>query len=124
MKLALTLIFTLVTLEMAGQPINFDKGYLSSNEVDRITRVIYKIENSQKYPYGIKSIHIKGWTEASRKEYARRICFNTVTNNYSRWLKADKPGEFLDYLANKYCPPSDDKIGNKNWKKNIKSQLN
>lgn len=54
------------------------------------------------------------------KKEARRVCRNTVVNNYARWVKAGKRGSYLDYLANKYCPISHDKKGNINWKKNIR----
>lgn len=84
---------------------------------ERLVNAIYKIEGGDrtKYPYGIKSIDTKG-----DKEAARRICLNTINRNYSRWIKAGKPGSYLDFLGNRFCPAVDDPEGNRNWRKNIK----
>lgn len=68
---------------------------------------------NSRYPYGIKSIPCSGQAEC------RRICQNTVKNTFKRWLRAGKPGDYLDYLADRYCPASVDPQGNKNWKRNI-----
>ena len=88
---------------------------LSLKEANVIANAIYKIEggNHTKYPYGIKSINVKD------SFAARTICINTILNNHKRWIAANKPIDFLDYLANAYCPKSCDAIGNKNWKTNI-----
>lgn len=64
--------------------------------------------------YGIKGVPWKDYAEA------RRICVNTCRNNYKRWIKAGKHGSYLDFLADRYCPPSVDLVGNRNWKRNIK----
>lgn len=93
---------------------------LSEDVVNRLVAAIERIENSKKYPFGIKSIPLKGDTEEERYQYARRICRNTVVNNYARWVKAGKPGSYLTYLGSKYCPPADDPMGHKNWIKNIR----
>jgi len=70
-----------------------------------------------KAPYGILSVKV------SSKAMARRICLNTIRNNRARWIKAGRPGDYLDFLADKYCPPSADPVGNRNWKRNIKLLL-
>ena len=82
---------------------------------------IWRVEGGAKtkHPYGIKSIDTRGDADA-----ARRICTNTVRNNWRRWESAGKPGAFLDFLADRYCPPSVDAKGNFNWKRNIKLILN
>jgi hypothetical protein len=46
---------------------------------------------------------------------------NTIRNNHTRWIRAGKPGKFLDFLADRYCPKSADPVGNRNWKKNVRS---
>ena len=94
---------------------------LPPTEADRIVEAIYKVEGGAKakVPYGILSIPVKGNCE----EEARKICLNTVQNNHDRWLKAGKPGEYLDFLADRYCPKSVDPKGNRNWKKNIREFL-
>jgi len=69
--------------------------------VDEVVRAIGRVENSEKYPYGIKSIDARG-----KKEVARKICRQSVINAYKRW---DKQGDFLESMGQRYCPP--------NWKR-------
>ena len=88
-------------------------GY--SNE--QIVEAIGKAENSIKYPYGIKSIDTKG-----NKEYARRICLNSVRNGRARWVKADRPEDLIVYISLRYCPPTAHRL-NSNWVKNVKGFL-
>lgn len=90
-----------------------DSGY------QRITEAIYWVEGGAqaKKPYGVLSV------PCNTKQECRKIAFNTVRNNHRRWLRAGRPGEFLNFLADRYCPPSVDKQGNINWKRNIKSIL-
>lgn len=85
---------------------------LSSNQVNKIVNAIYRIEGgaNTKYPYGVMSV---------KTDNPRKICANTVRNTRARWIKAGAKGDFLDYLADRYCPPSVDPVGNRNWKKNI-----
>lgn len=94
---------------------------LPEKTIDHLANAIYRIEggDNTKYPYGIKSIDTKG-----DKDKARRICMNTIRNNYKRWEDKGKPGEYMDYLANVYCPPSADPKGNVRWKKNIRAVSN
>lgn len=86
--------------------------------IEKLADAIWRIEGGSKtkYPYGIMSID----TGRDVKK-ARRICMNTIRNNYGRWIKAGKKGKYLDFLANVYCPASHDPNGNKNWKKNIRA---
>ena len=44
----------------------------------------------------------------------------TIVKNRLRWTAAGRPGEFIDFLGDKYCPASVDAAGNKNWKANVK----
>lgn len=82
---------------------------------DQIADAIWKVEGGAKAkaPYGILSLKV------SSPAMARRICMRTIANNRARWLSAGKPGNFLDFLADRYCPPSVDPAGNRNWKRNI-----
>ena len=82
---------------------------------DQIANAIYKLEGGKKAkaPYGILSMREKS------PQHARQICMNTIRNSRARWLKAGRPGDELDYLADRYCPPSADPAGNRNWKRNI-----
>jgi len=68
-----------------------------------------------KKPFGILSVPCNGYDEC------KKICSNTVRNNLIRWDKAGRPGEFIEFLADRYCPPSVDLRGNINWKRNVKS---
>lgn len=92
------------------------QGKLPPNEANRIADAIYRIEggNNTRYPYGIKSV---------KTSDPRRVCINTIQNNHDRWLNEGKPGLYLNYLADKYCPYSVDRVGNANWKKNIKALI-
>lgn len=69
------------------------------------------------YLYGIKSIKPKNALEA------RKICKNTVRNNYKRFIakggnSSDLKG-YINFLADRYCPKSADPQGNINWKANM-----
>jgi hypothetical protein len=81
---------------------------------EQIADAIYRAENSVKYPYGIKSINTHG-----DKEYARRICLNTIRNNRRRWQAAGRPGDYIDFLQSRYCPGQDGVA----WRKNVKRFL-
>lgn len=88
---------------------------------DEIVEAIGRAENSIKYPYGIKSINTN-----SNKEYARKICYNSVVNNYRRWIKAEKPIGFLEFIAKRFCligAKDDPNNLNINWIRNVKYWL-
>jgi len=81
----------------------------------QIADAIYIVEGGPKakVPYGILSIKVKD------KAHARRVCLRTISNSRARWIAAGKPGHYLDFLADRYCPRSVSKIGNLNWRTNI-----
>lgn len=81
---------------------------------NEIANAIYKAENSIKYPYGIKSINTYG-----DKDYARKICLNTIRNNRVRFAKQNKYNDFIEFLGSRYCPPSAHSL-NRHWVKNVK----
>ena len=101
--------------------------------VEEIVDAIGKAENSVKYPYGIKPFYEK--TKNGRKlvdpkgdvAMSRRICVNTVRNNLARWKAAGQPGDFIQFLGDRFCPTkgaTDDPTGlNKNWVGNVKKFL-
>jgi hypothetical protein len=99
----------------------FVKPGLTEERLEIIVGIIWKIEgeNKTKYLYGIKSVKIEGRTYKERKSHAKRLCEETVINNYNRWIKEANPGPFYSYLANKYCTNADPS-GLRNWKKNFK----
>lgn len=94
------------------------KTILSATHAERIADAIYVVEGGSKaqVPYGILSMKVNG------KAHARQICLNTIRNTHARWIKAGAKGNFLNYLADRYCPPADS-TGNANWKRNIHSLL-
>lgn len=107
----------IVMMIVAVMPANAQE--LASARVNQIVNGIYKVEGGAraKSPYGILSVKCKD------KEECRKICAKTVKNTWQRWNKAGKPGAFLNYLADRYCPISADPKGNRNWKHNIKKLI-
>lgn len=85
-------------------------------DANRIADAIYRVEGGSKAkaPYGILSIKV------SSEQQARKICINTIKNNHTRWINAGRPGKYLDFLADRYCPKAHDPVGNRNWKRNIR----
>jgi hypothetical protein len=86
---------------------------------ERVADAIYRAEGGPraKVPYGILSVPVRNEQEA------RKVCLNTIRNNWQRWTDAGQPGHFIDFLGNRYCPPSADPVGNRNWRRNVKSLL-
>ena len=88
---------------------------------NRVVDAIYKAEGGPKakVPYGILSVKV------SSKAEARKVCYNTVKNNWGRWEKAGRPGCYLSFLANRYCPvgAENDNGTNKFWQKNVEAFL-
>ena len=94
------------------------KGCAEEWTNDQIANAIYKAENSVKYPYGIKSIDTHG-----NKEYARKICLNTIRNNRVRFTKQSEYTDFIEFLGSRYCPPAAHKL-NGFWVSNVRYFLN
>ena len=85
---------------------------LPTSEANRIADAIFRVEGGHKtkHPYGILSVQTSN---------PRKVCLNTIQHTHNRWLKAGKPSSFLIFLADRYCPPSADPVGNRNWRRNI-----
>lgn len=85
-------------------------------EAGRMADAIWQVEGGPRtaFPYGIRSI------KTTSAAHARRICINTIQNNHGRWLRAGRPGAFVDFLADRYCPKAADPRGNANWKRNMR----
>lgn len=84
---------------------------------ERLADAIYRAEGGIKArsPYGVLSIKVRD------AAHARRITINSINNNWARWEKAGKPGTFINFMADRWCPPSADPQGNRNWKRNVKA---
>lgn len=86
---------------------------------EKMADAIYWIEGGARarVPYGVFSVKVSGAGEA------RRVCLRSIANNWTRWEKAGQPGEFIHFMADRWCPPSVDPVGNRNWKKNVQALL-
>lgn len=85
---------------------------------DEIVDAIYLAEGGAKAkkPFGILSVECSDYADC------RKVCFNTVRNNWFRWEKAGRPGEYLEFLARRYCPvgaANDPRGLNRNWLGNV-----
>jgi hypothetical protein len=87
--------------------------------LDAVADKIYTVEGGAraKVPYGILSVHVRDAVEA------RWVCELTVWHAYSAWSAAEHRQPFVDYLADRYCPPSADTEGNSHWKRNMRKLL-
>jgi hypothetical protein len=98
----------------------FAIAFASDINVEKMADAIYRSEGGAKarVPYGILSVKVKDEADA------RRICINSIRNNIKRWEKAGRPGNFVDFMADRWCPPISDPVGNTNWKRNVKAIYN
>lgn len=111
MKTALLFIFLSIAAKSAVT--------ISDYDANRIADAIRKAEGV--WTYGIKTIAV------TNEAQARRICLNTIRNNYKRWIKAGQPNDFISFLGNRYCPigaSNDPSNLNSNWIRNVKFFLN
>jgi len=67
---------------------------------NQVVDAIYLAEGGvkAKKPFGILSVPCSDYVDC------RQVCFNTVRNNYHRWIAGGRKGEYLAFLANRYCP--------------------
>ena len=91
-------------------------GFFSSSafaeiNVERLANAIKHAENSQACPYGIRSINTH-----RNEAYARKICINSIKNNYKRWVKQGRREDFITFMGRRYSPPSI----NPNWVRLVK----
>lgn len=67
---------------------------------EQIAQAIKKVENSHKYPYGVKSIKTRG-----NQRLAHKICLQSIRNAKIRYFKASMPGDFISFMGLRYSPP-------------------
>ena len=72
--------------------------------------------------YGILSV------KCDLRHECRQICKRTVLHAWRDYLsksplKTPQAVDFIRFLGNRYCPPSVDPIGNRNWIKNMEALL-
>jgi len=93
---------------------------LAEPDYDKLVNAIYKAEGGAKaqYLYGIRSVPYKDEAEA------RKICYNTLRNQFKRHLSHDCGFTYMVCLRNRYCPleanKNDPKGLNSNWLKNVR----
>jgi hypothetical protein len=82
---------------------------------ERLATAIYWAEGGPKakVPYGILSISV------ADEPAARRACLVTIRNSRRRWEAAGARGDYLEFLARRYCPPN-----SAAWLKNVRFFLN
>jgi hypothetical protein len=82
-------------------------------DVERLATAIYWAEGGAKtkHPYGILAKY--------KHTTPRQACINTINSNHKRWTAAGCPGDFIEYLGLKYCPPSAHPL-NRNWVRNVR----
>jgi hypothetical protein len=88
------------------------------NYYNQVVDAIYLAEGGAKtrHPFGILSVKCDGYDEC------REVCYRTVRNNYHRWIKAGRQGDYIQFLANRYCPvgaDNDPKGLNRHWYGNV-----
>lgn len=106
--IVLILVFIFSSCAVAGQ--SRIEGYT----LNQWANAIYKAEGNDNY--GILSI------KYSTTEECRRICKNTVKNNYYRWKRSEQDITFMQFLQRRYCPIGcfNDPTGlNSNWAVNV-----
>lgn len=103
-----------LTFTVANAQVAIDETLANS-----IADAIYIVEGGAKakVPYGILSV---------KTNDPRRICLNTIRNNYIRWQNAGSKGDFLEFLAGRYAPigvANDPRNLNRNWLPNLRKIL-
>lgn len=88
---------------------------LHTNDILAVVAAIFITEggNNAKVPYGILSCKVQSANEA------RAICTRTVIHAAKDFRADNISTNFIVRLSNRYCPPSCDPKGNKNWRRNM-----
>lgn len=85
---------------------------------NKVVDAIYLAEGKKtaKKPFGILSVPCSGYTDC------RKVCYQTVRNNWKRWESAGNPGDFISFLGSRYAPIKVHYL-NRNWIPNVNSIL-
>ena len=68
-----------------------------------------------------KEFGVKGIAWGTNLDIQAGWAAATIVKTRKRWLHAGRPLDFITYLGRRYCPPSVDPIGHRNWVSNVKS---
>jgi len=102
------------------------RGILTAEQekeiVSRIPAIASAVKTAEGDPtrFGVRSEPVKSVASANK------ILNNSIYNNYVRWVKASKPGKFIDFMQKRWAPigaKNDPKNLNKNWAKNVRYAL-
>jgi hypothetical protein len=88
---------------------------LTVQQVSTIADAVYRVEGGvhTKHPYGIMC----------QISNPRHTCCVTINHAFKDWRRLGDTNNFIDFLANRYCPMQCDPVGNRNWKHNMHSIL-
>ena len=75
---------------------------------ERLASAIRRAQGT--WTYGVKTVKVRHEAEA------RAVCLRTIRHAWRDW---DGRGSFVFFSADRYCPPSVDPIGNRNWRRNV-----
>ena len=82
-------------------------GYAVDNnvggyDVERLANAIYHAEGgaNTRHPYGILAKY--------KTTTPRQACINTIRSKHREWVKLGANGDYVDYLASRYCPIASD----------------
>jgi len=81
--------------------------------VDALADAIYTAEGGKdtKWPYGIKQHYVT--------TTPRQACINTIIHAERTYKVVEIDRHFIYLLADIYCPPKVDLVGNQRWKVNV-----
>lgn len=91
-------------------------AHAQAMDAEKIADAIYRAEGGERarVPYGILTVKVHDVFDA------RNHCLSIIQKNFRAWQDAGAHGDFIDFLADHYCPPAVDPVGNSNWKHNVK----
>jgi hypothetical protein len=101
----------LILFSLLGLPL------FAENDFERrMLRAIYLAEGGAeaKVPFGVLSVPVDSYEEA------REVALRSIRHNWRDWVYAGKPGDFVDFMARRWVPVSNDPVGNRNWRRNVK----
>lgn len=109
----------LLLLAFAGAAV---AGPISEEYCQKLALAIWRAEGGDKarVPFGILSVRTRS------PEHAREICLRTIRNNWDRWEKMGRPGDYLEFLARRYAPlgaSNDPQRLNRHWLRNTRRFL-
>ena len=88
---------------------------LSEKDASALADVIYRVEGGDRarVPYGILGVKVRS------RAHAREICLRTIWHAWRDCPEPKSRERFIRFLGNRYCPPSADPVGNRNWIRNV-----